>query len=189
MDALFQDLRYGLRMLRSQPGFTVVALLTLAIGIGANTAIFSVVNKVLFQPLPYADPDRLMMIRETALPKFPEFSIAPGNFLDWQKQNTVYSRMAAYNGVNYILVGGTEPERLRRCIHQVWRVQELAEARKLLGEANMKLEALRQQEAKLEVAQLQTLRPWTAAGEASPGWMPALKAGVSSIGDTTLTTP
>ena len=113
MNIFFQDLRYGLRVLRTSPGFTLVAVIALALGIGANTAIFSVVNKVLFQPLPYADPDRLMMIRETALPKFPEFSVAPGNFLDWQKQNTVFSRMAAYNGVAYILVGGSEPERLR----------------------------------------------------------------------------
>lgn len=113
MNTFGQDLRYGLRVLRTSPGFTLVAVIALALGIGANTAIFSVVNKVLFQPLPYAEPDRLMMIRETALPKFPEFSVAPGNFLDWQKQNTVFSRMAAYNGAAFILVGGSEPQRLR----------------------------------------------------------------------------
>ncbi|MCW5970984.1 MAG: ABC transporter permease [Blastocatellales bacterium] len=110
---LLQDLDYGRRMLVRNPGFTIVAVLTLALGIGANTAIFSVVNGVLLRPLPYADADRLMMIRETMLPKFPEFSVSPGNFLDWQKQNTVFEQMAAYRGQAYILTNAGEPERLR----------------------------------------------------------------------------
>ncbi|MEP7272055.1 MAG: ABC transporter permease [Acidobacteriota bacterium] len=113
MNTLIQDLRYGLRVLRKGKGFTIVAVIALALGIGANTAIFSVVNKVLLQPLPYANADQLLMIRETNVPKFPEFSIAPGNFIDWQKQSTVFSSMAAYRGQAYILVGGSEPERVR----------------------------------------------------------------------------
>jgi putative ABC transport system permease protein len=113
MKTLMQDLRYGLRMQLKSPGFTALAIIALALGIGANTAIFSVVNAVLLRPLPYANSERLMMIRETALPKFPEFSVSPGNFVDWQKQNTVFERMVAYRSQAYILVGDGEPERLR----------------------------------------------------------------------------
>src|SRR5215213_5369457 len=113
MKTLMQDLRYGLRMQMKSPGFTALAIIALALGIGANTAIFSVVNAVLLRPLPYANSERLIMIRETALPKFPEFSVSPGNFIDWQKQNTVFERMVAYRSQAYILVGDGEPERLR----------------------------------------------------------------------------
>jgi len=113
MTSFWQDLRYGLRMLAKNPGFTIVAVLALALGIGANSAIFSVVNTVLLRPLPYDDPDRLIVVRETKLPQFPEFSIAPGNFLDWQKQNTVFSQLEAYRGNTYNLTGTGEPERLR----------------------------------------------------------------------------
>ena len=112
MQTLWQDLRYGARLLLKQPGFTLIAILTLALGIGANTAIFSVVNAVLLRPLPYKDPDRLMMIRDTKIPQFPEFSIAPGNFLDWQKQNTVFERLIAFRGASFNLIGTGDPERL-----------------------------------------------------------------------------
>jgi putative ABC transport system permease protein len=113
MDTLFQDARYGFRMLLKNPGFTAVAVVVLALGIGANAAIFSVVNTVLLRPLPYADPDRLMVLRETKLPQFPEFSVSPGNFLDWQKQNTVFEKMAAIQGSAFNLSGDGEPERFR----------------------------------------------------------------------------
>ncbi|HEX8140372.1 MAG TPA: ABC transporter permease [Pyrinomonadaceae bacterium] len=114
MSTLWQDLRYGLRMLRKNPGFAVVAVIALSLGIGANAAIFSVVNAVLLRSLPYDDPDRLVVLRENKPPQFPEFSVAPGNFIDWQKQNTVFEKLAAVRGFPYNLVdAGSEPERLR----------------------------------------------------------------------------
>jgi len=113
MRTLWQDLRYGARMLLKNPGFTVVAVITLALGIGANAAIFSVVNATLLRPLPFDDSDRLIMIRETKLPQFPEFSVSPGNFLDWKKQNTVFERLVAMQDASFNLIGVSDPERLR----------------------------------------------------------------------------
>src|SRR5687767_2209513 len=113
METLLKDVRYGVRMLVRNPGFTVVSVIALALGIGANAAIFSVVNGVLLSPLPFKEPERLMMIRETKLPQFPEFSVAPGNFLDWKKQNTVFERLVAFRGSSLNLIGTGDPERLR----------------------------------------------------------------------------
>ncbi|HXU39692.1 MAG TPA: ABC transporter permease [Blastocatellia bacterium] len=114
METFFHDMRYGVRMLLKNPGFAVVAIIALALGIGANAAIFSVVNTVLLRSLPYPDPDRLMVLRETKLPQFPEFSISPGNFLDWQKQNTVFEKLAAIQSSAYNFTSdATDPERLR----------------------------------------------------------------------------
>ena len=113
METFIQDIRFGIRMLAKEPMFSIIAVITLALGIGANTAIFSVVNGVLLRPLPFKEPDRLMMIRETKLPQFPEFSVAPGNFLDWKKQNTVFERLVAYKGSSLNLIGTGDPERLR----------------------------------------------------------------------------
>jgi putative ABC transport system permease protein len=113
METLLNDVRYGVRMLVRNPGFTVVSVIALALGIGANAAIFSVVNGVLLSPLPFKEPERLMMIRETKLPQFPEFSVASGNFLDWKKQNTVFERLVAFRGSSLNLIGTGDPERLR----------------------------------------------------------------------------
>src|ERR1700730_5243210 len=113
MENLIKDVRYGARMLAKNPGFSIVAIITLVLGIGANAAIFSVVNTVLLRSIPYPEPDRLMVLMENKLPEFPEFSISPGNFLDWQKQTTVFERLAAFNGAAYNLVSDAEPERLR----------------------------------------------------------------------------
>jgi putative ABC transport system permease protein len=114
MTTLVQDLRYAFRMLLKNPGFAAVAVIALALGIGANTAIFSVVNTVLLRSLPYADPGRLMVVKENKLPQFSSFSISPGNFLDWQKQSTSFEKLVAINGSAYNLVSGdAEPERLR----------------------------------------------------------------------------
>ena len=127
MTSLAQDLRYAIRMLLKNPGFAVVAVIALALGIGANTAIFSVVNTVLLRSLPYDDPDRLMIVRENKLPQFPEFSISPGNFLDWQKQSESFEKLAAINWAAYNLTAGdAEPERL-------WGVRVSAGLFEMLG--------------------------------------------------------
>ena len=108
-----QDLRYGLRMLWKNPGFTIVAVLALALGIGANTAIFSVVNTVLLQPLPYKNPGQLVMLWENATHLgFPKDTPSPANFRDWRAQNTVFTGMAAMAQKNFNLTGVGEPERL-----------------------------------------------------------------------------
>lgn len=110
MATIWQDIRYALRSLRKNSGFAAVALFTLALGIGANTAIFSVVHTVLLRPLPYADPDRLVFLRETSLQG--ESSVAYLNFLDWQAQSRSFESMGASRGDSFNLTGSGEPERL-----------------------------------------------------------------------------
>jgi putative ABC transport system permease protein len=109
---MINDLRYALRQLIKSPGFAAVTILTLALGIGACTAIFSVVNAVLLRPLDYPDPARLVIIRETNLPDFPEFSVSPPNYLDWEKQTKSYEYLAAYSGSRINLTGDGEPQQL-----------------------------------------------------------------------------
>src|SRR2546430_6624800 len=109
---MLNDFRYALRQLIKAPSFTIVAILTLALGIGACTAIFSVVNVVLLRPIDYPQPDRIVNIRETNLPKFPEFSVSPPNYLDWEKQTKSYEYLAAYTGSRVNLTGDGEPQQL-----------------------------------------------------------------------------
>ncbi len=109
---MFSDLRFALRQLYKQPGFTAVAVLTLALGIGACTAIFSVVNAVLLRPIDYPDSQRLMVLRETNLPQFPEFSIAPANYRDWQQQADAFAQLYAIRNASYNLTGDGDPVRL-----------------------------------------------------------------------------
>src|SRR5438045_1256872 len=111
MHNLYKDLTYALRILLKSPFISAVAVLTLALGIGANTAIFSVLNAVVLRPLPYADPDRLVMIWETA-PGNDKRSAAPGNFTDWRAENRSFSDMAAKFYGNFNLTGNGEPERV-----------------------------------------------------------------------------
>jgi putative ABC transport system permease protein len=111
MHTFMQDLRYGIRMLAKSPGITIVAVLALGLGIGANTAIFSVVNAALLRPLPYADPDKLVRLSEDS-PQVPQMSISYPNFLDWREQNKVFERIAAMQFRSLNLTGKDEPERL-----------------------------------------------------------------------------
>jgi putative ABC transport system permease protein len=113
-DEMFQDLRYGVRMLLKHPGFTFIAVLTLGLGIGANTAIFSIVNAVLLRPFPYQAPERLVILRERGSGGGAGFSPSYPNFADWRAQNTVCSSMAAVRqNESFNLTGTGEPERLQ----------------------------------------------------------------------------
>jgi putative ABC transport system permease protein len=111
VDTLWQDARYGLRMLRRNPGFTTVAVLTLALGIGANTAIFSVVNAVLLRSLPYRDSDRLVMVRHYGTHGVSDY-VSGRNFLAWRDQAKTFEQVAAYRTDTVDLTGRGEPERL-----------------------------------------------------------------------------
>jgi putative ABC transport system permease protein len=113
METIIQDVRFGLRMLTKNPGFTVVAVIALALGIGANSAIFSVVNTVLLRPLPYKDPERLVMVFEDdSRHGYPRDTPAPANYIDWRDQNKVFEGMAAIAELSFNLTGVGEPERL-----------------------------------------------------------------------------
>ena len=113
METLIKDIRYGIRGLRKRPGFTAIALITLALGIGANTAIFSVVNAVLLRPLPFRDPDNLVIVWEDAtFAGFPRNTPAPANYVDWKTQNQSFADMAASHETSFNLTGDGEPERV-----------------------------------------------------------------------------
>ncbi len=111
MDTLWQDIRYAIRTLAKNPGFTAVAVLTLALGIGANTAIFSVVNAVLLRPLPFRDPDRLVLIYET-LPSAPQIGPSYQNYQDFHDQTRSIENVSAAHNATLTLTGAGEPERL-----------------------------------------------------------------------------
>jgi putative ABC transport system permease protein len=113
MTTLLQDLRFGARMLWKRPGFTAVAVLTLALGIGANTAIFSLVNAVLLKPLPYREPERLVMLWEDATRiGFPQNTPAPANYVDWKAQTKSFEGMAATMYASFNLTGFGEPQKV-----------------------------------------------------------------------------
>jgi len=112
VETLWQDLRYGLRMLRKSPGFTAVAVVTLALGIGANTAIFSIVNGVLLQPLPYAEPEQLVVVRRTA-PRFNHpVPVSGPNFVDWRTRAKQFEAMAGFDGRGFAVMLGNQPENI-----------------------------------------------------------------------------
>src|SRR5216684_4341572 len=107
----WQDVRFGLRVLSKSSGFAAIAILTLALGIGANTALFSVVNGVLLNPLPFPNPDQLLAVYSKTS-SFSQSSISYPNFLDWHKDNTSFSSLGAFRFEDYNLTGAGEPERL-----------------------------------------------------------------------------
>lgn len=113
MRTLLADLKYGLRLLRQAPGFTLIAICALALGIGANTAIFSTLDAVVFRALPYEDPDRVMMVFEDASAiGFSKNTPAPANYFDWREQNHVFTDMAATRGRSVSITGDGTPEQL-----------------------------------------------------------------------------
>ena len=112
MQTLLQDVRFGLRMLAKNPGFTAVAVITLGLGIGANTAIFSFVDAVLLKPLPFSHPERIVMVWEKP-PDGGRNVVSTLNFLDWKNQNTVFEAMAAQGGATMTLSGADQPVMLR----------------------------------------------------------------------------
>src|SRR6266498_345756 len=117
METLWQDIRYGLRMLLKAPSFSIVATIALALGIGANTAIFSVVNAVLLRPLPFPDPERLMMVWETNQQRGVERGSASyPNFADWRAQNGVFEHMAAFHTNDFILTGRGDAARIQGAV-------------------------------------------------------------------------
>ncbi|MGH9404054.1 MAG: ADOP family duplicated permease, partial [Terriglobia bacterium] len=112
VEDVIQDVRYGLRQLRRNPGFTAVAVITLALGIGANTAIFSVVDAVLLRPLPYPQPERLVGVISMQMPYKRGGQASYPDFLDWRVRNHVFDQMAVFRTENFTLVGRGEPEHL-----------------------------------------------------------------------------
>lgn len=117
MDTFVQDVKYALRALVRNPGFTLVAVVALALGIGANSAIFSVVNAVLLRPLPYAEPERLMTVWQNNLKRgWHEDVVTPADYLDWREQNHVFEAMAAYLGRGFNLSFGGQAERIRGAV-------------------------------------------------------------------------
>src|SRR5258705_3240539 len=113
METLLKDFRYGIRSLLKRPSCTAIAVITLALGIGANTAIFSLVNAVLLRSLPFADPDRLVMIWEDAsFAGFPRNTPAPANYVDWKTQGQSFADMAAQDMRRLYLIRDGEPEKV-----------------------------------------------------------------------------
>ena len=112
METLIQDLKYAARVLLKSPGFVAIAVLTLALGIGANTALFSVVNGVLLRPLPFSRPSELVVLSEKSA-NFESSSISYPNFLDWQRSNSSFTSIAAYRSDDFSITGSGEAERVR----------------------------------------------------------------------------
>ncbi|HKS40086.1 MAG TPA: ABC transporter permease, partial [Blastocatellia bacterium] len=111
METLFQDIRYGVRVLLKGRAVTAIAVLALTLGIGANTAIFSVINAVLIKPLPYPQPDRVVRVYEKSA-KFDQMSISYPNFLDWQKQSKSLEAISVFRYQGFNVTGAQGPERI-----------------------------------------------------------------------------
>src|SRR2546422_6913961 len=106
MQTLWRDLRYGARMLLKKPGFTLIAVITLSLGIGANTAIFSVIDALMLRPLPFREPDKLLQVWETDVKRgYNEMDASYPNFADWRDQNGAFEQIAAYSDSTCNLTG------------------------------------------------------------------------------------
>ncbi len=117
METILQDIRYGVRTLIKHPGFTAVAVIALALGIGANSAIFSVVNSLLLRPLPFSEPDKLVRVWEANVKRGrSEIPASFPNFADWRDQNHVFEQVVAYTDYSFNLTGTGEPERIRSAL-------------------------------------------------------------------------
>ncbi len=136
MTSLTQDIRYGCRALRKSPGFTAVAVLVLALGIGANTAIFSVVNAVLLRPLPFGEPERLVQLYhvppQASFPGMSLFAVSPANFLDWKAQAHSFEGMSAYGFGRATLTGSGQPVTVPMC-SSTYGLFSILRAQPLLG--------------------------------------------------------
>ena len=136
MQRFFQDLRYALRQLRKSPGFSAVAILTLALGIGANTAVFSVVDTVLLRPLPYRQPDRLVLVSETeTVSPNEELGVAAQEYLDYRDQNRTLSGVAAFESNGFNLTGEGQPLRIRGARMSASAFSTCSASRPLMGRA------------------------------------------------------
>ncbi len=113
MQTFWQDMRYGGRLMLRNPGFTFITMLTLALGIGATSTIFSFINGILLRPLPYDDAARLVMLDEFSSKRSGSFGVSFPNFVDWREQNRVFTGIAAYGGDDFTLTGGTDPVQLQ----------------------------------------------------------------------------
>jgi len=117
MNTLLMDLRHAFRVFRKMPGFTLAALIVLALGIGANTAIFTLVYGVLIRPLPFADADRLVQLwhvpPQKSFPGMTRFALSAANYLDWEQQNTVFEWSAIYDGTAFRFGGNGDPQLLQ----------------------------------------------------------------------------
>src|SRR5512145_1096343 len=112
MDSLLKDIRYGIRGLLKRPGFTFVVVITLALGIGANAAVFSVINAVLLRPLPYRDVDRVVTLwQNNQKVGVPRYDVSPANFVDWSEQSKAFEAIAGIEPFGFSLIGDGEPER------------------------------------------------------------------------------
>src|SRR6266550_3225447 len=113
MENFWKDLVYGLRLMRKNPGFMIIAVVALALGVGANTAIFSIVNAVLLHPINYVDPDRLMMVWEKSVKQgFGDIPTSLPNFIDLRTDNTSFEDLGAFTDSSFNLTGGEQPERV-----------------------------------------------------------------------------
>src|ERR1043165_8375602 len=132
-----QDIRYGFRVLLKRPSFTLIVVLTLALGIGANTTIFSAIDAVLLNPLPYKNPERLMVVWETNKQLGPEMwdrnEVTIGNFLDWRSRNQIFDQLGALFPTDMNLTGVGEPQRIKSCVVTTNFFRVLAEHRILGG--------------------------------------------------------